>query len=118
MSNHKPAHQPPDPTASPDALVLPLDTLNRTLLPLVGGKAAQLGTLIGAGFAVPTGFCVTTNAYARVAASAELDPPLGVLSTVLPTDTPRLAELARKLADPTPKTVETVRAELTRLAQG
>jgi len=31
---------------------------------------------------------------------------------------PRLAELARKLADPTPKTVETVRAELTRLAQG
>jgi phosphoenolpyruvate synthase/pyruvate phosphate dikinase len=94
MSNHKPAHQPPDPTASPDALVLPLDTLNRTLLPLVVGKAAQLGTLIGAGFAVPTGFCVTTNAYARVAASAELDPPLGVLSTVLPTDTARLAELA------------------------
>ena len=70
MSNHKPAHRLPDHTASPDALVLPLATLNRTLLPLVGGKAAQLGELIRAGFAVPPGFCVTTNAYARVAASA------------------------------------------------
>ena len=61
MSNHKPADLPPDDTANPDALVLPLGTL----LPLVGGKAAQLGTLIGAGFAVPTGFCVTTAAYAK-----------------------------------------------------
>jgi phosphohistidine swiveling domain-containing protein len=94
MSNHKPAHRSPDHTASPGALVLPLATLNRTLLPLVGGKAAQLGELIRAGFAVPPGFCVTTNAYASVAASAELDPLLGVLSTVAPTDTARQAELA------------------------
>jgi phosphohistidine swiveling domain-containing protein len=94
MSNHKPAHQPPDHTASPDALVLPLDTLNHTLLPLVGGKAAQLGTLIRAGFAVPTGFCVTTTAYARIAASVELDTLLAELSAVPPTDTGRQAELA------------------------
>jgi rifampicin phosphotransferase len=94
MSNHKPAHRPPDDTASPDALVLPLATLNRTLLPLVGGKAAQLGELIGAGFAVPSGFCVTTNAYARVAASAELDTLLSASSTVPPTDTARQAEFA------------------------
>jgi rifampicin phosphotransferase len=94
MSNHKPAHQPPEHAASPDALVLPLHTLNRTLLPLVGGKAAQLGELIRAGVAVPTGFCVTTTAYARVAASAELDTLLDALSTVAPTDTARQAELA------------------------
>ena len=36
-----------------DALVAPLDALNRTQLPLVGGKAAQLGELIRAGFTVP-----------------------------------------------------------------
>src|SRR5213078_2082268 len=94
MSNHKPAHQPPDDTASPDALVLPLATLNRTLLPLVGGKAAQLGELIRAGFAVPAGFCVTTTAYARVAASAELDALLAELRVISATDRAWLAELA------------------------
>lgn len=94
MSNHKPAHRSPGHTDSPDALVLPLASLNRTLLPLVGGKAAQLGQLIRAGFAVPAGFCVTTIAYARVAASAELEMRLSALSTVPPTDTARQAELA------------------------
>jgi pyruvate,water dikinase len=33
----------------------------------VGGKAANLGELIGAGFAVPDGFVVTTEAYRAVA---------------------------------------------------
>ena len=32
---------------------------------LVGGKAAGLARLIAGGFAVPPGFCVTTEAYAR-----------------------------------------------------
>src|SRR4051794_34604787 len=94
MSNHKPAHRPPEDTASPDALVLPLATLNRTLLPLVGGKAAQLGELLRAGFAVPAGFCITTIAYARIAVLAELETFLSALSTVPPTDTARQAELA------------------------
>lgn len=94
MSDHKPAQRPPDHTDCPDALVLPLSTLNRTLLPLVGGKAAQLGELIRAGFAVPAGFCVTTIAYARIAASAELEMLLRALSTIPPTDAARQAELA------------------------
>ncbi len=37
----------------------------------VGGKAANLHALIGAGFAVPDGFCVDTDVYRRVAAGAE-----------------------------------------------
>jgi pyruvate,water dikinase len=37
---------------------------------LVGGKAANLHALIAAGFAVPDGFCVTTDAYVRVAGVA------------------------------------------------
>jgi pyruvate,water dikinase len=40
-----------------------LADLGRTDLALAGGKAAGLGELIGAGFPVPPGFCVTTDAY-------------------------------------------------------
>jgi len=64
------------------------------VLSLVGGKAAQLGELIRFGFAVPDGFCLTTAAYARVAASAELETLLGELSTAPPDDMARQAELA------------------------
>jgi pyruvate,water dikinase len=37
------------------------------MLDTVGGKAANLGELIGAGFAVPDGFVFTTDAYRAVA---------------------------------------------------
>src|SRR5947207_1229762 len=94
ISNHEPQQELRDQSVHPDALVLPLDRLDRTLLPVVGGKAAQLGELMRAGFAVPTGFCVTTMAYARISAAAGLDALLGELSTVPPTDTARQAQLA------------------------
>src|SRR5437764_5932411 len=79
-------------TLSNVALVLPLRALDRTLLPLVGGKAANLGELIRAGFSVPAGFCVTTTAYALV--SADLEPILAELTTMRNDDVARLAELA------------------------
>jgi pyruvate,water dikinase len=41
-------------------------------LSLAGGKAANLGELIQAGFPVPDGFCVTTGAYDDVATAAGL----------------------------------------------
>jgi pyruvate,water dikinase len=53
--------------------VVDLHRLDVRALPAVGGKAANLGELIGAGFPVPPGFCVTTPAYAQVAAAADLD---------------------------------------------
>src|SRR6516225_7624376 len=37
--------------------------VDRTRLPDVGGKGANLGELTRAGFPVPPGFCVTTAAY-------------------------------------------------------
>ncbi|MCO1655742.1 PEP/pyruvate-binding domain-containing protein [Pseudonocardia humida] len=40
---------------------------------LVGGKAANLAELLSAGFAVPTGFCVVTDAYREAACAAGLD---------------------------------------------
>jgi rifampicin phosphotransferase len=66
--------------------VLDLGCLGAQLLPVVGGKAANLGELIRVGFPVPPGFCITTAAYQLVAAAAfDAGPP----------ETDSLAERAR-----------------------
>ena len=54
------------------AVVVPLRDLGAGDLPLAGGKAANLGELIGAGLPVPDGFCVTTAAYRDVSDAAGL----------------------------------------------
>lgn len=53
-----------------DELVLDLGCVDAQLLPVVGGKAANLGELIRAGFPVPAGFCITTAAYQQAAVAA------------------------------------------------
>ena len=63
------------------------------MLPLVGGKAANLGELIRAGLPVPPGVCVTTEAYRQVAASAAID--FDTLAAVGPQDVERAARQAR-----------------------
>lgn len=40
-----------------------LSDIDQMMTPLVGGKGANLGELTRAGFTVPPGFCVTTQAY-------------------------------------------------------
>ncbi|MGO4804379.1 PEP/pyruvate-binding domain-containing protein [Arthrobacter sp. 2MCAF15] len=57
---------------APESLVVDLSELGSAPLPLVGGKALNLGRLTAAAFPVPRGFCLTTAAY-RKAAPAELD---------------------------------------------
>jgi rifampicin phosphotransferase len=84
-------------TSGDAALVVPLDTLDRTSLPVAGGKAANLGELIQAGFAVPTGFCVTTAAYARVSSRAGLDTYLSGLEAISPEESARQIELATSI---------------------
>ncbi|HEY6752224.1 MAG TPA: PEP/pyruvate-binding domain-containing protein [Rubrobacteraceae bacterium] len=91
-------------------LTLPLGDVDRTTLPIVGGKAANLGELIRAGLPIPDGFCVTTTAYELVAEGASLDPILENLAHTHADDTSRLAELAAAvrtalLAAPVPSTV-------------
>jgi pyruvate,water dikinase len=76
------------------ALVVPLETLDRTSLPIAGGKATNLGELIHAGFAVPAGFCVTTAAYARVSATAGLDTSLAGLEATSREESAHQIELA------------------------
>lgn len=47
--------------------VLDLEEIDQTQTALVGGKAAHLGELAGIdGIAVPTGFCVTTDAFRQM----------------------------------------------------
>lgn len=58
---------------TPDALVLPLIAVGAADLVVAGGKAANLGELTRAGFPVPAGFLVTTDAYARVADALDID---------------------------------------------
>ena len=55
-----------------DGLVLDLGRAGSAPLRLVGGKALNLGKLAAAGFPVPRGFCLTTDAY-RLAVPAGLD---------------------------------------------
>src|SRR2546425_4523409 len=74
------------------AVVVSLGALDSTLLPIAGGKAANLGELIRAGFSVPPGFCVTTAAYIQV--SAELAPLLAELNALQSGETARRADLA------------------------
>ena len=47
-------------------LVAPLREFGRADLGLAGGKGANLGELVRAGFPVPDGFVVTTGAYTRI----------------------------------------------------
>ncbi len=97
MNSQIQANQPPGSHQS-DAgpLVLPLTTLDRTQLSLVGGKAANLGELIRAGFSVPGGFCVTTIAYALV--SATLEPILAELAKLRNDDVEDIAHQAELAA--------------------
>lgn len=81
--------------------VMPLSALDRGALARAGGKAANLGELVGAGFPVPPGFCVTTAAYERVteSAAATLAPILDALAQggagLAPAALERLADAAR-----------------------
>jgi pyruvate,water dikinase len=75
--------------------VLSLTQIDRTMISRVGGKAANLGELTRAGFAVPQGFCVSTEAYREVVELAGLDGLLARAGSAASGDD--LAEAAREL---------------------
>jgi pyruvate,water dikinase len=60
-------------TAGTPPLILPLHKLGRRDLAVAGGKGANLGELVRAGFPVPAGFVLTTAAYDRFVADNRLD---------------------------------------------
>ncbi|MBX6353608.1 MAG: hypothetical protein IRZ10_09770 [Thermoflavifilum sp.] len=80
------------------AWVLPLSAVTAQNLPQVGGKGANLGELLRAGFRVPPGFCVTAEVYRRfVAQSAEADRLIRALDQTPAADTETLRRVATEL---------------------
>ncbi|WP_433253539.1 PEP/pyruvate-binding domain-containing protein [Streptosporangium sp. CA-135522] len=78
----------------PTPLILKFADIRAEMLPLVGGKAANLGVLTAAGLPVPPGLCVTTEAYRRVTEQAGLDDVLDALAVTPAEDVKTLNELA------------------------
>jgi phosphoenolpyruvate synthase/pyruvate phosphate dikinase len=85
------------PMSPADALILPLSGIDAELVDLVGGKAANLGSLTAAGFPVPHGFCLTTAAYRRVVDAAGLDAALTHLDGVDPGATAAIEAAAARV---------------------
>ncbi len=104
----EPDVSPPDGDAPdgspPDGYVLDLARAGSESLRLVGGKALNLGKLIAAGFPVPQGFCLTTDAY-RLAAPADLDVMAArglILATAVPPDVEAAVRAAYAALGPQP----------------
>jgi phosphohistidine swiveling domain-containing protein len=74
--------------------VLWLGKVDRTDLPVVGGKGAALGELLQAGLPVPRGFVVTTAAYRSLAEGTEVRNELDTLVSTDADDTAAVAEAA------------------------
>src|ERR671938_1186582 len=74
--------------------VVGLEALRRDAAGRAGGKGANLGELLAAGFPVPPGFCVTTTAYRRAVEGAGLTGALDEALRGVHVDDPGSAEAA------------------------
>ena len=64
-------------------LIRRFEDIQKTDLPLVGGKGLNLGLLVKAGFRVPDGFCLTTQAHRIVGTRRAVPLPGDVVSEIL-----------------------------------
>ena len=102
--------------------VLFFEEIDASYLPRVGGKGANLGELTRAGLPVPSGFCITTEAYRQIAERADVTALLAALAGE--TGSERLAEIAQAIRERLLKVsfpgelVEAVRAAYTSLGHG
>lgn len=81
------------------ASVLSLAALDRSSLPIAGGKAANLGELLRAGVPVPGGFVLTTQAYQMALRHQVIAAKLDALAVVDPHDRARLSALAAEMRE-------------------
>src|SRR5258706_6304742 len=92
-------------------LVAPLADFGRTDLAQVGGKGANLGELLQAGFGVPPGFVITTAAYDLLVQNSGLQARLhDLLAALDPNDPGSVAATSEKIRQafeqvPVPATV-------------
>jgi phosphoenolpyruvate synthase/pyruvate phosphate dikinase len=80
--------------------VLDFQQIDKSSLPIVGGKGANLGEMMRAGFPIPSGFCVTTSAYrAFIEQSDEMSACFRQLANIKADLLDEIAELGRKIRD-------------------
>jgi len=76
-----------------------LSELNKDSLPEAGGKGANLGVLINAGFPVPPGFIVTTGAYRAHLEASKLQARIaGRLENLTEQDIPAISEASHDIS--------------------
>ncbi|MDW8801492.1 phosphoenolpyruvate synthase [Clostridium sp. A1-XYC3] len=81
--------------------VLGFQQIDKSKLPVVGGKGANLGELSKIeGISVPEGFCITTEAYKRIVESnEEFNTLVDKLSLLKVDDRETVAELSKKIRE-------------------
>ncbi|NMA67925.1 MAG: hypothetical protein GX958_00675 [Desulfitobacterium sp.] len=80
--------------------VLSFKEIDKTSLPYVGGKGANLGEMTKGGFPIPQGFCVTTWAYrAFIQQSREISTLLDQLVQLNPEDLEQIRELGKRIRE-------------------
>ncbi|MGD8282664.1 MAG: PEP/pyruvate-binding domain-containing protein [Desulfobacterales bacterium] len=81
-------------------LILDFGRLDKSSLPLVGGKNASLGELINAGIRVPPGFAVTTDSYSVFMEQAGInDTIFSLLADLDPDNIEALNQTAEKIQE-------------------
>lgn len=81
-----------------EQFVSDLHEIDKMQVALVGGKGAHLGELSRIdGIRMPDGFCVTTDAFRRVMANAQIDDRLDRLSRLNPDDWKAISTLSAEL---------------------
>jgi pyruvate,water dikinase len=73
---------------------IPFSQLNKSNIPVAGGKGANLGEMTTAGFPVPGGFVLTTAAYNAFVEAHGLQQQIVDLAHTVATDDPHSSEVA------------------------
>jgi pyruvate,water dikinase len=82
-----------------DAILL-FSAINKSDLPLVGGKGANLGEMTQAGFPVPPGFCVTTAVFNQfIAACPQMEEMYAALETITPQDVAAARQIGQQIRE-------------------
>ena len=74
--------------------IIPFTRLGKNNIPIAGGKGANLGEMTAAGFPVPPGFVLTTEAYDAFVQAHGLQQQIVDLASQVSTDRPQLSEVA------------------------
>jgi rifampicin phosphotransferase len=101
-------------TEQTDGLVVKLNRVDKDDLTIAGGKGANLGELIRAGFPVPAGFVVTTTAYDHFVSHNALEQTIGQMlkTKQLDSDTIRTAFESGTIPLPIEQNILTAFAQL------